>query len=150
MRALYFFDFAHTNCMKVKKFLPLLLSLLLIFTIGCTIKETDDLQSLTHPYINQYTCQKATLDGANLLKNVEYLTVVLAEGGKADVLIKEKDKPKKKFSGKYTYDDQTQELCLDFGVFGYRLKQRTIVENGGFCINAQLENKVLFMQFVVG
>lgn len=136
--------------MKVKKFLPLLLSLLLIFVAGCSIKETDDLQSLTHPYINQYTCQKATFDGKNLLENVDYITVILADGGKADVLIKENGKPKKKFSGKYTYNAEVQELNLDFGVFGYRLKQSIKIENGGFCINAQIKDKVLFLQFVAG
>lgn len=134
--------------MNLKRFLIFTLSpLLLIFFFGCQINDSDDLSSLTHPYADQYKCEKAMLGNENLLKSIENLTIILQENGDAEIILKEFNKPIKKFNGKYTVNDDTRELTMKFGILGYEFKPRTIIENGKFNITTQINNSILYLQF---
>lgn len=125
----------------------ILLPILLMFCLGCQINDGDDLSSLTHPYTDQYKCQKAMLGSNNLLDDIENLTIILQENGTAEIILKELNKPIKKFCGEYNVDNDTRELTMEFGILGYKFKPRTIIENGKFNIVMQINNSTLYLQF---
>lgn len=133
--------------MKKIKRLLILFFLPLTFLYGCNLSDADNLQSLTHPYINQYRCEKATLGNQDLLKDISYLTIILKDGGKAEILLKEKGKPQKRYYGNYNFDEESQKLGLSFGIFGYKFKESVLIENGKFSISVKIGENLLFMLF---
>lgn len=139
--------------MKGKKF-PLCLLLSAAMTVAlllpaCEFKADGSIKSLTLPYIAQYTCVEARLGEKDILNEYEFITVTLLDRKEMELSFKRKDGEKKSYKSGYSFDPETHELTGEIGIFGYAVKQKIIVEKGGFVISHPVGNQTLYMKFQV-
>lgn len=127
--------------------LPLLL--LCFVLCSCDVKNMGGVKSLTKPYINEYVCYYAALGERDLLEEVDYIKVTFLDGEKLEVSYKLTDGKKHAFECGYTHNDDTDEIIIDFGLFGAENKPRIIINDGKFCVTKQLGTKILTMKFKV-
>ncbi len=114
---------------------------------ACDAREAGSLKSITRPYIAHYECTEAYLGDENLLDKFEYIEIVLVDKDEMQLLYKPKEGKKSKIKSNYSFNAETHELTADIGIYGYRFRESTIVENGKFNITKSLGEKQLIMKF---
>ncbi|MDE7307005.1 MAG: hypothetical protein K2N33_06420 [Clostridia bacterium] len=121
--------------------------LLPLFVCACDAREAGSLKSITRPYIAQYECTEATLGDENLLEKFEYINIVLVNKDTMQIIYKPKNGKKQINETKYTFDSKTRELSAEVGIYGFKFKQSTIVQNGKFTVSKHIGAKQLIMKF---
>ena len=96
---------------------------------------------------SHYECTEATLGGENLLDKFEYIEIVLVDKEEMQLIYKPKEGKKSKIKSNYTFNLETRELTADIGIYGYRFRESTIVENGKFTVTKTIGEKQLIMKF---
>ncbi|MDE6597920.1 MAG: hypothetical protein K2K60_04715 [Clostridia bacterium] len=132
---------------KILFFVAAVCMLLPLFVCACDAREAGSLKSITRPYIAHYECTEATLGNENLLDKFEYINVVLVNKDTMQIIYKPKNGKKQINETKYTFDNKTHELSAEVGIYGFKFKQSTIVENGKFTVSKQIGAKQLIMKF---
>ncbi len=128
-------------------FLTVFCSMFLLILSACDAREAGSLKSITRPYIAHYECTEATLGGENLLDKFEYIEIVLVDKEEMQLIYKPKDGKKSKIKSNYIFNLETRELTADIGIYGYRFRESTIVENGKFTVTKTIGEKQLIMKF---
>ncbi len=109
-------------------FLPIIS--LLILLCSCDALSYGSVKELTHPYINQYECTKATLGNKDLLENFEYIKLIFIDTKELELSFKNKGGERKVYNAPYAYDEQKGEIEVEFGIFGAEKQQRAKIESG--------------------
>ncbi|MDE5943020.1 MAG: hypothetical protein K2H30_02290 [Clostridia bacterium] len=128
-------------------FVGLIFAILITLLPACDAQKAGSLKTITRPYIAQYECTSATLGSENLLEKFDYIEVNLADKKELEVIFKLKGGDRKIITTTYEFDTETRELSADIGIFGYRFKQTTKIENGRFTVTKAIGLKQLIMKF---
>ncbi len=127
--------------------LPLVAACLVV--CSCEIKDMSGIKSLTRPYINEYVCTYGMLGERDLLEETEYIKVTFIDKQTIEISYKKTEGKRHAFECGYTYDDDTGEIIIDFGLFGAENKPRILIKDGKFTVLKQLAAKLLVMVFEV-
>ncbi len=119
----------------------------LLILSACDAREAGSLKSITRPYIAHYECTEATLGGEDLLDKFEYIEIVLVDKEEMQLIYKPKEGKKSKIKSNYSFNLETRELTADIGIYGYRFRESTIVENGKFTVTKTIGEKQLILKF---
>ena len=134
--------------MKKKIFAVLLIAAILCTCLcAFTVDMNSSVKTLTKPYITTYDCTYAQLGKENLLEKYEYLKITILDDEKLEVSFKRKKGKKHVYTSDYSYNDQTCELKADIGIFGFRFRQATKIEDGKFNVSMPILGKQLIMRF---
>lgn len=107
------------------------------------------IKSLTKPYINEYVCTYGMLGEKNILEETDYIKVTFLDSKTLEVSYKKKEGKRYAFECGYTHNNATNEVTIDFGLFGAENKPRIIIKDGKFSVSKKLGSKLLFMVFEV-
>lgn len=121
--------------------------LLLILLPACNAQNAGSLKSITRPYIAQYECVEAKLGEEDYLKKFEYFYLTLKDKENMEITYKLKDGERKTVKSKYNFDLESKRLTAEIGIFGYKFKQSTVIENGRFTVSKSIGGKQLVMKF---
>lgn len=112
-----------------------------------TLDTTSSVKTLTKPYITTYECTFARFGDEDLLEKYDYLKITFLDDKQLEVSFKRRGGKKRSYACDYSYDDKTREFQAEVGIFGFRFKQATKIENGKFTINMPVLGKPLVMRF---
>lgn len=124
-----------------------ILTLLLTILPACDAQKAGSLKTITRPYIAQYECTSATYGDDNLLDKFDYIEVNLADKKELELIYKLKNGNRNVITTTYELNPETRELSADIGIFGYKFKQTTKIENGKFTVTKTIGKKLLIMNF---
>ncbi len=124
-----------------------ILTLLLAILPACDAQKAGSLKTITSPYIAQYECTSATYGDDNLLDKFDYIEVNLADKKELELIYKLKNGNRNVITTTYELNPETRELSADIGIFGYKFKQTTKIENGKFTVTKTIGKKLLIMNF---
>ena len=79
---------------------------------GCNVNEMGSLSDLTKPYSGLYECESIMLGGTELTEKFEKLYLELGYGGDFTIVYRGADGVKGEFGGKYTVDEEKEEITL--------------------------------------
>jgi len=132
-----------------KKICTLITCGTLAFTLFCGFKidPSSSVKTLTNPYVTTYECTKAMLGEENLLEKYDYIKIVFIDNDELEVSYKAKRGKRKAYRCAYTYDDETGEFEAEIGILGYKIRQKTKIENGKFNIAMSILGKPLIICF---
>ena len=136
--------------MRMKRKLILIaviFTLLLTILPACDAQKAGSLKTITRPYIAQYECVSATYGDDNLLDKFDYIEVNLADKKELELIYKLKNGNRNVITTTYEFNPETRELSAEIGVFGYKFKQSTKIENGKFTVTKTIGKKLLVMNF---
>ena len=120
---------------------------LLLLLPACEAREVGSLKSLTKPYIAHYECYEATFGGDDIMKNFDYVEIILVDKEKLELIFKLTDGEKHKYESVYEFNPETHELSADIGIFGVRFKESVVVEKGKFTVSKVIGTKQLILKF---
>jgi hypothetical protein len=122
---------------------------LTIFMLCCAFKidENVSLKEFTNPHIATYECTYAMFGGDDLLEDFDYFKITLLNKKELEVSFKKHDEAKKSFVCPYEYVKKTHELTAEFGILGYKYRQKVTINDGKFTINFNILTKPLVMIF---
>lgn len=129
------------------------LCVIIIAVISClclcafTFDANSSVKTLTKPYITTYDCTFARFGNVDLLEKYDYLKITFIDDKKLEVSFKRKNGKKHTYTCDYTYNEETRQFEAEIGIFGFRFKQATVIENGKFTISMPLLGKPLAMIF---
>lgn len=132
-----------TRSIKIALLLPLLCLILCAFTID----ESSSLKSLTKPYITTYECTAARLGNENIMEKYEYIKITFLDDKELEVSLKHKNGKKKSYTCEYHYDEKTSRFNAELGIWGFKFKQDTKIENGKFTVCMPILGRTLLMNF---
>ncbi len=120
-----------------------------LIALGFCIADfrTGKLTDITKPHLGEYECESATLSGEELLDEFSYIRLELKENGVCTLYYCKKDGKKREETGKYTYDEKREEICL-YGGVGKTFKRKFPLKNGKMDVTVRLGDKTLSMRFV--
>ncbi len=127
--------------------ISIICALLLVLLPACDAKNAGSLKTITRPYIAQYECTSATLGGDDVLKKFDYIEINLVNKKDMEIIYKPKDGDRKVIKTTYSLNTQTRELTAEVGIYGYKFKQTTKIQNGKFTISKAIGRKQLIMNF---
>lgn len=135
--------------MKRKIFFPaaMLLCLLLTLCSACSAAGSSSIKDVTRPYIAQYECVEARYGDADLLKNYDYIRIILTDKENMELDYKPKGEERKVFRGRYSLDPSTRELSGEIGVLGFKYREKVKIENGSFTITKPLGERQFTAKF---
>lgn len=129
------------------------LCVIIIAVISClclcafTFDANSSVKTLTKTYITTYDCTFARFGNVDLLEKYDYLKITFIDDKELEVSFKRKNGKKHAYTCDYTYNDDTRQFEAEIGIFGFRFKQATVIENGKFTISMPLLGKPLAMIF---
>ncbi|MDE7453622.1 MAG: hypothetical protein K2N22_04360 [Clostridia bacterium] len=130
-------------------FITVIFALLLTILPACDAQKAGSLKVLTRPYIAQYECVSATLGEENLLDKFDYIEVNFADKKELEIIYKLKNSDKRIITTTYELDPKTRVVSAEIGIFGYKFKQTTKIENGKFTVTKAIGKKQLILNFQV-
>lgn len=134
--------------MKKKFFLTTVIATLLcVILCGFTIDPHSSVKSLTNPYITTYECTYARLGDRDLLKKYEYIKITFLDDEKLEVSYKNKNGKRHAHVCKYDYNQEDKSLEAEFGILGFKIRQKTVIENGKFTLSMPIFGKPFIMRF---
>ena len=129
---------------KLKSSLVIGLCVLSMLLVGWV---KNGLKDITKPYLGQYECKLATLDGINCLKQFDYIRLEIKQDGTFVLNFCEKTKGKDVIKGAYEYERETSSILFKIGKNqGYQ--RRFPIKNGVLYIVVPFGGKTLSMTFV--
>lgn len=123
------------------------LSLSLFVFSGWTAEKDSSIKAISKPYIAQYECVTARLGETDLLKNFDYIKIILEDAQKFELVFKPKDGEKQTAEGSYSVDPKTRKLTGEIGILGYKYKESVTVKNGRFTISKIIGAKEFVAEF---
>lgn len=114
-------------------------------TVAATA-EKENLPSITKPYLGEYECEKAQFGGRDILENFSYIRLELKLNGECVVRAKNKDGKTHQRTGKYAYDEKTQEIAFSLGKTD-GIKRKFALKDGKIEIVFTAHGKSFYMQF---
>ena len=112
-----------------------------------TFDMNTSVKSLTKPYITTYDCTSAQLGNEDLLEKYDYLKITFLDDKKLEVSFKRKKGKRHAYTSEYKYDDKTGEISTEIGIFGFKFRQATKIENGKFNLSMPILGKQQSMVF---
>lgn len=145
---LFFYFLQKIIIMKRKLLLiSIIFALTLILLPACDAKNAGSLKSITRPYIAQYECTSATFGGDDILERFDYIEITLVNKKDMEVIYKPKGGDRKLIKTTYSLNTETRELTAEVGIYGYKFKETTKIQNGKFTISKAIGRKQLIMNF---
>lgn len=138
--------------MRMKRkllFVAVICALLITILPACDAQKAGSLKVITRPYIAQYECISAIFGDEDLLEKFDYIEINLVNKKELELIYKPKNGDRKIITTTYELNPETRELSADIGIFGYRFKQTTKIENGKFTVVKTIGKKQLIMNFKV-
>lgn len=118
-----------------------------LFLCAFTFDANSSVKSLTKPYITTYECTDARLGDENLLEKYDYLKLTFLDDKQLEVSFKKKKGKKHSYVCNYDYNEDTKSFKAELGIFGFKFKQETKIENGKFTLSMPMLGKPLIMNF---
>ena len=112
-----------------------------------TFDPNSSVKTLTKPYITTYECTEARLGKEDLLEKYEYLRITFLDDEELEVSFKRKNGKKHVYTCTYTHDDETGQFEAEIGIFGFKFRQATVIEDGKFTLSMPILGKPLIMNF---
>ena len=120
---------------------------MLLLLPACDAREAGSIKSLTRPYIAHYECYEARLGEENILEKFDYIELVLVDKQNMEFIYKQKDGERQVVESNYNLDINTRILTAEIGIYGYRFRESTTIENGKFTVSKMIGKKPLIMKF---
>jgi hypothetical protein len=130
-----------------RKFVLLSIFIALLLLPACSAEKLGSIKTLTHPYIAQYECYEARLGEQDILKNYDYIRIVIEDKENLVIQIKPKNDERKSIEGKYSFNEETKTLTADIGILGCDFSRSIQIANGKFEIEKTIGNKELVIKF---
>ena len=128
---------------KLKSSLLVGLCLISMLFAGWT---KSSLKDITKPYLGEYECKTATMDGKDCLKQFDYIRLEIKPDGTFTLNFCKKNKGKDVLKGSYQYESETSSILFKIGK-KKGIQRRFPLKNGILYIIVPFGGKTLSMTF---
>lgn len=108
--------------------------------------KNGSLKEIVKPYLGVYECKNAQLGEKDLLAEFSYIHLELKDKGEFILYYGENEGKKIKTRGKYTYDEKTQTITMEFAD-GKSFKRDFPLKNGQLVVSLPLGKEQLCLIF---
>ena len=108
--------------------------------------KNGSLKEIVKPYLGVYECKNAQLGEKDLLAEFSYIHLELKDKGEFILYYNENEGKKIKTRGKYTYDEKTQTITMEFAD-GKSFKRDFPLKNGQLIVSLPLGKEQLCLIF---
>lgn len=108
--------------------------------------RTGTLTEITNPYLGEYECVRAELDGQDMLKEYTFIRLELKMDNEFTLTFKDKEGEMRQEKGEYQYDEKMQTITMRLDSFRF-IKRKFPLTKGVLTIEMPIGGKNAVLQF---
>ncbi len=135
--------------LKVSKILIIAFLILSCFSLcaSCNVSQMSNLDDMSKPHCNQYTCVKMRFGEIDLLERYKTITLELKSSGEYIYSMRDENGKKIVKSGKYIFDRDTDMITISENIMSKKVEVSFPASNGRIVVSKNFLNKPFLAVF---